>query len=272
MLARQILFLIIANMPALPLSPTQLEDARRLKAIYESKKAELGLTQESLAAACGWESQGSVSQYLNGKIPLNIDAAVKFARELRVSVADFSPELDRELTDLYIAYTAIPETILGKTNSNAAVIPFASRHDLIRFDVLDVVAACGPGAVNSDYPEVIHSIEMPVDVARRLIERTNGDIVKIIRATHDSMTPTIQPDDLLFVDTSARTFNGEGVYLLLHGGELICKRLTYVGRTLTVVSDNTHYPSWAWDEKLDDTQIVGKVLRALPMDMKNFGS
>jgi phage repressor protein C with HTH and peptisase S24 domain len=158
------------------------------------------------------------------------------------------------------------------TDHSGESFTHASRVLTSRFDVLDVTAACGPGAVNVDYPEIIHRLEMPPEEARRLIGRTNtDDVVKIIRSTHDSMVPTIQPDDLLFVDASIRTFNGEGVYLLLHGGELICKRLTYVGRALTVISDNTHYPSWAWEERLDETQIVGKVLRALPMDMKNFG-
>lgn len=87
-------------MPAQPLSREQRLDADRLKAIYASKKRSLSLTQESLAAACGWESQGTVSQYLNGKIPLNKDAAVKFARHLKVKVEEFSPQLARDLAEL----------------------------------------------------------------------------------------------------------------------------------------------------------------------------
>ena len=84
-------------MPAQPLTAAQKEDAARLKAIYEGKKAELHLTQITLAALCGWESQGSVSQYLNGKIPLNVDAAAKLARGLKCSIDDFSPALAQEL-------------------------------------------------------------------------------------------------------------------------------------------------------------------------------
>jgi phage repressor protein C with HTH and peptisase S24 domain len=107
----------------------------------------------------------------------------------------------------------------------------------------------------------------------RLIGSQNksGDI-RIIVASKDSMTPEIQPDDLLFVDTSVRSYVGESVYILLHGGELVCKRLSLVGRTLTVSSDNKAYPSWPWDEKPDETSIIGKVLRALPMTFKKFGS
>lgn len=43
-----------------PLTQEQLEDARRLKAIYEKKKNELGLSQESVADKMGWGSQALV--------------------------------------------------------------------------------------------------------------------------------------------------------------------------------------------------------------------
>ena len=49
-------------MPAQPLTAEQKSDAARLKAIYEAKKGDLGLTQIALAALCGWESQGYVRQ------------------------------------------------------------------------------------------------------------------------------------------------------------------------------------------------------------------
>lgn len=84
-------------MPAQPLSADQKADAARLKAIYESKKRELRLTQDSLATACGWESQGTVSQYLNGKIPLNLASALKFSEKLECAVSDFSPRLAKAL-------------------------------------------------------------------------------------------------------------------------------------------------------------------------------
>ncbi|MFP1463138.1 helix-turn-helix domain-containing protein [Escherichia coli] len=43
----------------------------------------------------GFESQGTVSQYLNGKIPVNTDAALKFAALLKVK-----PEDIQDLKDL----------------------------------------------------------------------------------------------------------------------------------------------------------------------------
>jgi phage repressor protein C with HTH and peptisase S24 domain len=175
-------------------------------------------------------------------------------------------------------YEIYPETLETpnlEIRQSKAVPPLPlrpeKRKDSVIFDLLDVCASCGSGEINENYPEVVRSIEMPMDEARRLIGKI-GESVKVIKAVHDSMTPTIQPDDLLFVDTSTTSFQGgEGIYLIYHDGGLLCKRISRVGKKLKVTSDNKHYDSWLWDDRMDDTRIIGRVLRALPMDFKNFG-
>ena len=83
-----------------PLSPSQKADARRLHELFKTKKQELGLTQEALAYEMGFSGQTVVSQYLTGRIPLNIRVAVQFARHLHVAVADFSEDLQRDIDEL----------------------------------------------------------------------------------------------------------------------------------------------------------------------------
>lgn len=145
--------------------------------------------------------------------------------------------------------------------------------DSVVFNLLDARAACGNGAINAEYPEIVRTLAMSPGEAQRLIGSTNrSGSIQIIAASKDSMTPEIQPDDLLFVDTAVREYAGEAVYILLHGGELVCKRLSLVGKTLTVSSDNKAYPSWPWNERPGETAIVGRVLRVLPMTFKKFGS
>ena len=46
------------------------EASKNLKAAWNARKKELKLTQELAAELLGFESQGTVSQYLNGKIPV----------------------------------------------------------------------------------------------------------------------------------------------------------------------------------------------------------
>lgn len=81
------------------LSPEQLEDARRLKGLYNEQVRNLNLgSQVEVAARLGYASQGTLSQYLNGKIPLNLEAVLKFSALLQVSPEQISPGLAKKLT------------------------------------------------------------------------------------------------------------------------------------------------------------------------------
>lgn len=76
----------------------QLQDAARLKKIYELRKTEdRSLTQETLAERCGWKTQSAVTQYLNGMVPLNLDALIKFSLALDVDIAEISPALAEKI-------------------------------------------------------------------------------------------------------------------------------------------------------------------------------
>lgn len=98
-------------MPAKPLTADQHDDARRLKAALAQAKSEFGLTQAELAARCGWDSQSTVSQYANGKIPLNVDALGLMCLHLRTSMQDISPTLARRLAALV---QTLPREARGK--------------------------------------------------------------------------------------------------------------------------------------------------------------
>jgi len=204
-----------------------------------------GLKQADLARACGISSASVANWFSGATQSLRGKNLIRVSETLGVNPDWLSSGKGRKKT--------------------------AARHiGVVVFDLLDIRAACGSGAVNDDYPETVRSIEMPIEAARKLIGRAD-DKVRIIRASKDSMAPTIQPDDLLFVDTNIIEYAGEGVYLLFHDGGLVCKRLQTVGKVLTVISDNDYYLPWSWTDRLEETRIIGKVLRALPMDMKNFG-
>jgi SOS-response transcriptional repressor LexA len=80
------------------LTAEQHEECRRLKALWEGRKATLGLTQQRLADAIGEGiTQGAVGHYLNARNALNIEAALAFSKALQVDVEDFSPRLASSL-------------------------------------------------------------------------------------------------------------------------------------------------------------------------------
>lgn len=83
-----------------PLTQEQLEESRRLKEIFLKRKAEAKergekLTQDDIADACGYTGQSVVSQYLNGRIALNLDALLKFSKALDFTPSEVSPRLGK---------------------------------------------------------------------------------------------------------------------------------------------------------------------------------
>ncbi|KDF33122.1 hypothetical protein AE04_02615 [Klebsiella aerogenes MGH 78] len=80
------------------LTTEQLDDARRLKALYESKKKDLGITQYSIADELGI-TQGAVGHYLNGRNALNVEVASGFARILQVPISEFSASIASKVAE-----------------------------------------------------------------------------------------------------------------------------------------------------------------------------
>lgn len=84
------------------LTDEQVEESKRIKAIYNDRKAAARsrgekLTQEDVAEACGWTGQSAVSQYLNGKIALNLDALMKLSRALNFEPQEVSKRLSKHI-------------------------------------------------------------------------------------------------------------------------------------------------------------------------------
>ena len=83
-------------MAANPLTEEQLQEAARLKRLFmewqdaPTKNRGKRRPQSDALEDLGF-NQSALSQYLSGKIPLNLPAALKFASLLSCSLQDFSP-------------------------------------------------------------------------------------------------------------------------------------------------------------------------------------
>ncbi|MEF8708268.1 MAG: LexA family transcriptional regulator [Candidatus Accumulibacter propinquus] len=207
-------------MPAQPLTAEQKSDAARLKAIYEAKKGDLGLTQIALAALCGWESQGSVSQYLNGKIPLNIDAAAKLARSLKCSIDDFSPSLAQSLRNLGQPFPGHEKTLPANIEPGPDIrgaVPLISW--VQAGDWSSIVDNFAPGDAEEWLP-------CPV---------SHGPRTYVLRVRGESMhNPHVRPSfadgDLIFVDPDRDAMHGSMVVVRLDDKrEATFKRLVIEG-------------------------------------------
>lgn len=138
-------------------------------------------------------------------------------------------------------------------------------------DVLDIRYSCGPGSYNSDFPDIVRSIAIEPGYASRVFGGRPASAIKAINAHGDSMKGTIDPEDLVFVDVSVRTFNGDGIYAFTYSGTSHIKRLQKIKDTLTVISDNPAYKDWAIEpEDFEQLHIDGKVIVSWPMTLHRF--
>lgn len=103
------------------LTAEEAAESQQLKAIFEAKKKILGLSQQTAGDAMGI-SQAAVGHYLNGRNPLNLNAAHHFAEILNCSIKDFSPRLAAEAA----RYT-LREENSSYNNLEAATQPLHTR-------------------------------------------------------------------------------------------------------------------------------------------------
>ncbi len=144
--------------------------------------------------------------------------------------------------------------------------------DTVTVRQIEAFASAGNGYINNPFPEVIRSIEIPESRIYELFGRKTLDGVVIINADGDSMVPTLNPKDLLFVDTKNTCFTGDGIYIFNFEDSTFIKRLQRVkGRKLAVISDNGFYPPfYIEDHEMHEVYFHGKLLRSLPMAMRHF--
>lgn len=147
----------------------------------------------------------------------------------------------------------------------SAVPPLEQINDnnLVRLEVLDVQVSAGNGTM-------LDGELMPVTLAIEYAKSALGsgalpylekEHIKITNIRGDSMSPTIESGDLLFVDISQPYFNGDGIYVFNYNGFNHVKRLQHAGDRLLVLSDNPQYRTW--EIRLDNEglfHVAGRVV------------
>lgn len=132
-----------------------------------------------------------------------------------------------------------------------------------RIEQLDVEISCGGGRMNSDYPEIIQSIEIDPEYAKRMFGGRPASSLKITTAVGDSMRGSVEPGELVVLDVTVSRFVSDGIYAFSYGDSVHIKRLQKLKDRLIVISDNQTYEKWeinAEDESQFHIQgfVVGK--------------
>lgn len=224
--------------------------AERLR---EARKA-AGMTQKTLGDAVG-VSQAAIQKIETGRAAQTT-----------------------KLLDIAKALRVRPEWLSSGTGAMRAdgeddKKPSHINHDVFRVDILDLAVSAGPGVINQEFVEILRSVEYDPAEARHMFDGRKAENIRIINVRGDSMSGTIEPGDLLFVDISVKSFDGDGIYAFLYDETAHVKRLQKMKDKLLVISDNKSYAAWDPIEKdeMNRVFVFGKVIGSMPQTYRKHG-
>nr|EKV4193271.1 helix-turn-helix transcriptional regulator [Klebsiella michiganensis] len=224
--------------------------AERLR---EARKA-ASMTQKALGEAVGI-SQAAIQKIETGKAS-QTTRLLDIATALRVR-----PE-----------WLSSGDGVMKESNQSYAE-SVRSNPEVFRINILDLDFSAGPGIVNQEFVEILHSVEYAPAEARHMFDGRKAENIRIINVRGDSMSGTIEPGDLLFVDISVKSFDGDGIYAFLYDDTAHVKRLQKMKDKLLVISDNKIYTPWDPIEKdeMNRVFVFGKVIGSMPQTYRKHG-
>lgn len=135
---------------------------------------------------------------------------------------------EQELTDIVL-------------NHNTKNIEIPMDDNMISIDIIDAVACCGGGIENSS-ENIVGKYQMSTQELS-LITFAPAFSIKMLKVEGDSMIPTLNPGDMVLVDTTHNYPMGDGLYVLRIGDKLMVKRIQInpMDNSIKIKSDNSGY-------------------------------
>jgi len=216
-------------MPALPLTQAQLDDAARLKQRFvewqkRQKDAGHPASQEAAGELLGF-NQSALSQYLNGRIPLNVGAATRFASVMGCPVADFSPRLQEQLSGyVSVAMADGMAANEGGALANARRVQAWDEQDTVGVRLVTLKLRAGVARFGTEpVVEDSGSIRIPrADIERG---KLNADKLIAIQVRGQSMEPLMFEDDVIVIDPTDKKLVNRELYALNFDGDCCVKQM-----------------------------------------------
>lgn len=136
--------------------------------------------------------------------------------------------------------------------------------DCIEVEYIHINPSCGYGTALIDEPDIT-----PIKLGKKMIETvlrvTDVNNLKIFKASGDSMTDTIDDNDLLLVDMGRVDYTNGGVFLLQKNNDWFIKRLHLkLSGELEVISDNPKYEKETFNPNTNvEIAIRGRIIKNL---------
>jgi phage repressor protein C with HTH and peptisase S24 domain len=198
------------------------------------------LTYEKLEKKINYLSLSQIKALGVGKKVLTPDIALDIEKETGISAAWIllgkGEMFDKQPSPL--------ATAMGDTSTSRIQVPY---YENIR-------ASAGNGYVNDDDSSV-EMISLPKAMIDKKVDPTKIDAIKV---HGESMAPTINDADIVFVCKKVQDIVDGKIYVLKHNDEILVKRLFKRRETVLIKSDNPIFPQ----EELNKENIVviGRVI------------
>lgn len=134
-----------------------------------------------------------------------------------------------------------------------------NKSDMIEIDVLDM-----NGIKKGEFSEIMSNVIGYQALSPEMIKYygfNNIDDIKIIRNNGDAMAPTINSDDLLWLDISYKKPTADGIYLISTNQNVLLRRIQInpFDNSLDLSADNKSYKSFTITAN-EPLNICGKVI------------
>jgi len=250
------------------------ESARLTDFWIEFQEQNPGATQSWLASASGLGTQGAVSQYLRGVIPLNLHALLSICRVIQADPYYVSPRLMKSLTDVPEITRADPPKYLAEPQSGNETEPAKPRspfrrveavgNDDPRFTLIPKVKLRLTAGITgfSIEPEEDDGATTAVPtewIAQRGYSSAN---LVAIEVRGESMEPTFYQGDLVVLNTADTRPADGGVFAINYEGEPVVKRMSRDAGDWWLTSDNADQRKYG--RKIcrgDACLVIGRVVR-----------
>jgi phage repressor protein C with HTH and peptisase S24 domain len=246
------------------------EEAARLKAIYKARKREdPSLNQKKIAEECDWTSQSVVSQYMTGRISLNIAALLKFSAFLGFQPEEVSPRLTTAFPIEGFKPYAAPST-MGRTSSltctNLLLVEQGSSQTQLGPDEVELLCYQEVNRADGKGTEVRYNGNgHTLPFSRRILEKAGlePEVVRCLVVEDNRMTPVLPEGSLVAIDISEQPIHNGKLYAVDYGGQLrlhLIYKLPGNGLRLKSYNGN-EYPEEILDRKFvaKNIKILGRV-------------
>ncbi len=217
-------------------------------------RKERGMSQAALAKQAGLSGQGAIGNIEND------------TRGYGASIIDIARAL--QTTPEFLRGETMDPGSAGTTSNGENVIQVIDDTPppgYVRLQHLSVRPSMGPGSHMDEAVQIVRHLDVLESWVRKKIGTVNPERIKIMTGNGHSMKPTIQDEDLVFVDMGQRTIDAQGIYVIdVYNRLLLKKALILSDGTLVLRSDNiVDYPD---EERIDLRKasecinIAGKVL------------